>query len=197
MPLALVKELPEGGVVMLWRMSETEDELAQLVAASDRADAAKISHSGRRMELLAWRAALRMHEQQAEITYNNMGAPQIDEGYVSAAHTDGWAVVMLSQKRCGVDIESVSRNFSKAAPRFLSPAEAALDDSTYFAAAVWCAKEALYKWAGRAGLDFLSDIRITSARMSEGALQGQVAGEAEQEVGFFIHDGHIVAWVAG
>ena len=64
-----------------------------------------------------------------------------------------------------VDIEPADSDFSRAARRFISPQEQALQPcalpEVLFPALVWCAKEAVYKWVRISGLSLLHDIRIT------------------------------------
>ena len=66
---------------------------------------------------------------------------------------------------CAVDIEPADSDFSRAARRFISPQEQALQPcalpEALFPALVWCAKEAVYKWVRISGLSLLHDIRIT------------------------------------
>ena len=44
-------------------------------------------------------------------------------------------------------------------------------------AAVWCAKEALYKMMGREGVDFLQDIEILKLDIEAGEIEARLLGE--------------------
>jgi phosphopantetheinyl transferase len=50
-----------------------------------------------------------------------------------------------------------------------------------FAVAAWCAKEVLYKLAGRRGLDLLRDLEITASRLEHGSIAGRI--EQGPEIG--------------
>ena len=82
-----------------------------------------------------------------------------------SSHSHGYAAVILSAQPCAVDIEPADSDFSRAARRFISPQEQALQPcalpEALFPALVWCAKEAVYKWVRISGLSLLHDIRIT------------------------------------
>ncbi len=75
----------------------------------------------------------------------------------------GCVAVVLSDAPCAVDIECVARDFQRAVPRYLSPAEQQLSNHPHFPAIAWCAKETLFKYAasttGRS-LDLLRDLHI-------------------------------------
>ena len=61
--------------------------------------------------------------------------------------------VAIDSGRCGVDIEALDRDFSKGVRRILSARELSLSGSDHWPAAAWCAKEAMYKYYGRRGVD--------------------------------------------
>ena len=85
--------------------------------------------------------------------------------HIGVSHSHGYAAVILSAQPCAVDIEPADSDFSRAARRFISPQEQALQPcalpEVLFPALVWCAKEAVYKWVRISGLSLLHDIRIT------------------------------------
>lgn len=97
------------------------------------------------------------------IEYAASGAPQIinsDFSYISVSHSRTHVAVMLSLRACGVDIESVERNFDRVADRYISAEERALSCEEWWPAAIWAAKEALYKMIQREGVDLRRDLRI-------------------------------------
>lgn len=143
--------------------------------------AAGMKPASRRAEWLAWRAAARERlGKDISITYDSNGAPRLEKGlgHIGVSHTRGWVAVVWSPRRCAVDIEHVSRKISHVSHKFISPEEAALADSAnpLFEIAVWCAKEALYKYSGTSGLDLSDEIRITSSEIDAGRMTGSVCG---------------------
>jgi len=217
MPLVLDREL-SGARLAIWCIAEDEAQLAALVLLEDVRAVEGYGRAGRRLEGLAWRAAVRRIMPRARLAYNALGAPVVeadeaaaaDTGapgpesgaeaparpwrHISVAHSGPYAVALLSETPCGVDIESVERDFSRAAARFIAPEEAALAGTQQAMAAVWCAKEAMYKLSGRAGLDLADDLRITALDMAAGRAEGSVQGGHPVGITFFEFDGYLVAW---
>ncbi len=195
MPAVLKKELP-GGWFVLWRITETESELARRVTPADLHDCATIASPQRRMQRMAWRAALRGQMPDARVAYGLTGAPVTGEGFLGVSHCRGYAAVMWCDRPCAIDIEQASRDFSRASSRYISPAEAALPAAgePVFMAALWCAKEALYKLSGRRELDFRDDIRITAADPGAGRLSGRIADGPETPLRMFTHDDILVVY---
>lgn len=137
-----------------------------LLTASDREYISRLPSPKRRAEAAAWRAAVRGEGISGEISYNSCGAPLLPAGsgwrHIGVSHTAGMAAVILSRYPCAIDIERTGRDFGRAASKFVSGEErcAPGSDNPLFTAVVWCAKETLYKFSGRMGLDFLADLRI-------------------------------------
>ncbi len=154
-----------------------EREAAAWTTPEERAAAAAFAPA-RRREFLAWRAVVRRElGRDVRIGYAATGAPQLPDGqaHISVSHCPGRVAVLLAGGRCAVDIEPAARNFERAAPRYLTPDERMLSADPAWLAVAWCAKEALYKYAGRPSLDLLRDLRLEEGeRCTDGC--GAVAG---------------------
>lgn len=156
-------------------MSGTES--ARWTTPEERAAAAGFGSERRRAEYLTWRALVRRElGPGVGIGYNEVGAPVValPDTYIAVAHCPGRVAVCISDRPCAVDVEPESRDFRRAAPHFLSAQERALSAGALLPAAVWCAKETLYKLAGRTGLDLLRDIRISAVDFQTGTVTGRV-----------------------
>lgn len=161
------------------------DEAAEWATDDERAIAGGFAPA-RAREYLAWRAVVRREiGRDAAIAYNVAGAPMLTNYplHLSVSHCreraadsrkpsdgSGRVAVAISDAPCAVDIEPVSRNFRRAMPRYLSPAEQQLSDNPLFPAIAWCAKETLFKYAasttGRS-LDLLRDLHIDRIQFPE------------------------------
>lgn len=119
------------------------------------------------------------------------GAPYLACGVgLSVSHTGEWLALAVDRSgaACGVDIELTGRNADRVSPRFVRSEE--LEYVPYTSNPtlwIWCAKEALYKVAGREGLDWLRDIRITAPD------QGEVCGQS-YSIGWREEQGLLVVW---
>lgn len=159
------------------------------------------AHS-RRAERLAWRLMLRkVANQSVEIIYNNQGAPQlryaiVKDGvsyrHISVSHCRDMVAVLLSSQPCGVDIEQTGRDFSCVSSRYITDLERTLSDNPHFEAAVWCAKEALYKLVQREGLDFRSDILICAVDFAAATIVGRVGDSVVDMQIVWPDEGHVV-----
>lgn len=165
MAVVFKKELKDG-LILLWDIEESEEELRSLVLPSDVDSIADIKNKNLRQERLAWRAALRELGVTDSVVYNRLGAPRLKESKreIGVAHTIGASVLILSNNPCAIDIESTERNFDRAASRFISPIERELSESNHplFKPFMWCAKETLYKLSCRDALNFNEDLRVES-----------------------------------
>lgn len=152
----------------------------------------------RRREYLAWRAVVRREVgADARIDYDAAGAPVVVNYpvHISVAHCRGRVAVCFSDARCAVDIEPAGRDFSRAAVRYLSHAERALSDDPLFPVAAWCAKEAMYKYSGRNGLDLVRDLRIECADLTAGKLTGRIEHGEPVELSVQCQDGFVVVYI--
>ena len=175
------------------------DETQAFAEASgpERKTAAEFGSARRRREYLGWRAIVRRELGPAtQIGYDDAGAPLVDcPGiHIAVAHCEGRIAVCISDRRCTVDIEPESRDFRRAAPRYLTDEERTLSDDPLLPAAVWCAKEALYKLTGTPGSDFLHDLRILDIDFASGTIVGSVAGGAPVRLTLLRRDGFVVVY---
>ncbi len=174
------------------------EKLAAEAHPADAAVAASFASPHRRREFLAWRAvARRIAGREAEIGYDEWGAPVIIGSplHVAVSHSRTHVAVMVSDRPCAVDIESLSRNFDKVMRRYLSDEERALSPHPDFPAAAWCAKEALYKYCRGGGLNLLSDIRIVAVDFDKGEIRGTVRGGRDTAMRMSYHDGDIAVCI--
>lgn len=138
----------------------------------------------RRCEYLTWRAAVRQElGRGVAISYAANGAPQTDCGvHIGVSHSRNIVALCMGDEPCAVDTEPLDRNFERVRRRYMSAEESALSDDPRLAAAVWCAKETLYKLGGREGCDFLNDIRVAAVDFAAGSIAGSIYGGGEIEL---------------
>ena len=168
-----VAPIPDGELL---ERGATEEELQSVEG---------ISSQSRRAERLAWRLLLRSVLPTAQIEYLSSGKPEIKNNqyhHISVSHCQDFVAVAIATKPCGIDVERYDRNFERVKSRYMTAEEQSLSADEHWAAVVWCAKEAMYKMAGREGVDFKRDMQIISA---------------EQPVGFVCSRWHLVAHLFG
>ena len=176
----------------------TAEESARWTTPEERAAAAAFVSERRRAEYLTWRAVVRRElGDDVGIAYDALGAPVLTNRavHISVAHCAGRIAVCASPERCAVDIEPQARDFSRAASRYLTPEEEALSDEALLPGIVWCAKEALYKLAGRRELDFRQDLRIERVDLAAGRLTGWIEDGEPVELSVRREDGFIIVYI--
>ena len=156
-----------------------EAGVAGWVTSDELAEARRFVREGRRREYLTWRAVVRRElGADVRIAYDAAGAPVVDRAgvYVGVSHCRGRVAVCLSDVPCAVDIEPETRDFSRAAPRYMS------------------AKEALYKYARRPGLDLLHDLRVEAVDFATGTVAGRIGSGETIRLTLHRADGFITVY---
>ena len=151
----------------------SEETLCKGATPDDIVFVEQFRNIGRRCEVLAWRAIVRRElGAGVVISYDEFGAPvtKNPEQYISVSHSKDSVAVLLSDTPCAIDIEQSNRNFRGVAKHYLSSQEQAIAEAHNLFAEMWCAKEALYKFYRKGGIDFARDIVISEYRAAENIL---------------------------
>ena len=150
--------------IAIWDTQETLDELLKL---SRPFDLTKFKTEKRKKEYLASRLLLNEIIPNTAITYNEFGAPELEnDNHISISHSRGLVSIIISEQQVGIDIEEVSEKTLRLAPKFVSA-----KNLTYLtkekATLIWCIKEAAFKWHQKGGVDFIKDIIIPEFSVKE------------------------------
>ena len=170
-----------------------------LISAEDVVSAMRFQNEKRRREHLAWRRIVRRElGAKVHIDYNDVGAPVVDaEGrWISVAHGGESVAVAVADCPVGVDIESVTRDFDRVAPRYMTEEEQSLAVCADWACYVWCAKEAMYKLYGRRGVELRGELRVEGFDSESMTIYGGMADMAQAVVKISLYDDDIVVAVA-
>ena len=190
----------DGALLLVAPVGELE-ELERGATAEELLSIKGITSPQRRAERLSWRRALRSVEGDAEIEYEEQGAPVIKNSqykHISVSHCRDCVAVLLTMSPCGVDIECRDRRFSAIAERYLTEEEylvaskANFDRQTFLALA-WSAKEALYKMLHREGVDLCRDLRIVAISPKQQSIVAEAYGEPV-ELRYILDCGHQIVY---
>lgn len=171
MPVILNKIIDEHTKLAVWKIQETEEELFRglQLKAHELDFIASLNNGKRLLHWLSTRLLLRTMLQTNDYIDSRMddqGKPYLVNGdyQISFSHSFDYASVMISKdKHVGVDIELIKDKIQKIKNKFLKPAELSglpEQDNTLALYICWCAKEAIYKWYGKKGLEFKQHIDI-------------------------------------
>ena len=155
--------------IAIWNTQETLDELLKL---SKPFDLTKRKNEKRKKEFLSSRLLLEQLNPNAIITYNDFGAPELDNGkYISISHSKEMVAIIISEQQVGLDIEQISEKALRLAAKFIS-AKNQSNLTKEKATLIWCIKEAAFKWHQKGGVDFIKDIIIPEFSAKE---KGEIA----------------------
>lgn len=160
MPLSKCIQVSAGASIAVWEIEESEDELLLELDydAHIHALLSTISHSDKRKQLLAGRAALHHLLRQESLQHKGIqrlstGQPIVDadaELVCSISHTEGICAAMLGRKPLGIDIEKPHATMQRIADKYASEREKQwAGGSLERFAQLWCGKEACYKRIAR------------------------------------------------
>ena len=211
MALYLKKTLENEAVIGVWQITETEQELIALSAtpSDEMEEISFIASESLRKQRLAVRALLNeLFEEKVYLSHHDNGKPYIENSAVniSITHTEKYVAVILHEEEdCGIDIESLDRDFSAVEKKALSEDEIEdLEDEkrNEQLAIYWCAKEAIFKLLSRYNVDFAEQIEIERFRpRGEGELEATFIDKHEDEQEFDLEymtfDRHVLVWVVG
>lgn len=179
-------------------LSRAESYDTLLVTEEERKTAETFGSERRRAEYLLWRHTVRREAgDDVEIGYSPVGSPEVRNRniYISVSHSADFVAVIISPRRCAVDIERLSRNFSKISSRYITEAERRLSDDPRLPAAVWCAKETLYKYSGRTGLDFLEDLCVEKIDFDRKIIVGRICKGDSIEMRMLQYGENLVVYI--
>lgn len=211
MPIVYNKNINEDSVLAIWKIEETEEELFNgLQLKQHELDLISSFNNGKRLlHWLSTRLLLRTMlntEDYIDCQFDEHGKPYLAniDYQISLSHSYDYAAVIIS-KNCavGVDIELIKHKIKTIKHKFLSDLELAqkqIGDNIDGLYVCWCAKEAIYKWYGKKGLEFRQHIHIKPFKLrNEGSLSAIVelpSGFKELTVNYFkTKDDYMVGYV--
>lgn len=211
MGLYLKKRLDGGETVAVWQVTESEEQLRSLAATpnDELEEIGLIGNASLRRQRLAVRALLGdLFEEKVYLSHHDNGKPYLENNpaQISITHTDRYVAVILGgESDCGIDVESLDRDFSAVEKKALSPDEVddLGDDSRNEQLALyWCAKEAIFKLLSRYHLDYAGQIEVERFRpKEEGELQATFEDKdgdrQEFTLNYITFDRHVLVWVVG
>lgn len=172
MSLVYLREIDNQTKFAIWRIEESDDDLLSKLQLDEREKAklATFNKGKRRLHWLATRVLLRTllnTSRYIECPSDSNGKPYLANfpQKISLSHSFDYAAAMISTKgEVGIDMEIIKTKVERIQHKFLKPAELAFitqDQSRYEQLyACWCAKEAIYKLQGNAGVSFLNNMTI-------------------------------------
>jgi phosphopantetheinyl transferase len=165
MPLLKIKALKDNTLLMVWKITESFEELfASIVlkeASLDRLKSMK-SESHQKGFLSVRRLLMEKGYTDYDLYYDEFGKPHLRDGtHISISHSNDFSIIVISQENVGADLEKLKEKVVKLAPRFMDVSH--LDnlnaaDRLKKAAVVWGIKESVFKIKNEVGISFKDHI---------------------------------------
>ncbi|MBE6200952.1 MAG: 4'-phosphopantetheinyl transferase superfamily protein [Rikenellaceae bacterium] len=198
-------ELPHNnyGYIVVEQVCPQADQ-SPLLTDSDLQYLATLNSPARRAQWATWRTIVRRElGPDALLCYNSAGAPYLERpvgrvSHLSVSHSTTYVAVMFAEGRCGVDIESVERNFGRIAARYISPTEReALAEAAgpHFEAIMWSAKEAVYKYGQATGVEFTEEMIATAIEPTEQTIAIELYGVPQPTLHYAFVDDQVLAYI--
>jgi len=209
MPIVWSKNLAEKGKIAIWEISESEEELYNMLQLDEKEQQHFQTLSlARQKQWLGSRVLLRtllQTEQPIELNIDEHRKPFLNNFpfEISISHANHMAEVIIYEgKKVGIDIEKISERILKIKNKFLSTEELKLISSTNELEQLhvcWGAKESLFKLYGKGSLPFIEGIKINAFEYSK---TGQVAASiaipayhANFNVQYLKYEDFMLTWV--
>ena len=150
--MPIFKEIiSEQTQILIWKYSDEEEFSADLISDEKEFENLKQKSPKRLIERQMVRHMLRKILPNHKIRYHENGQPYLEpfDKFVSVSHSFPYAVLAISEKKIGVDIEQVKDRIDKIKLKFLHPTEidwlGRVESRIEHLTAIWCIKEALFK----------------------------------------------------
>ena len=145
----------------LWNLTESIDSWIQLAEAN--AYSFKNNPPNRRdIERFATFLLLKEIQLEGQIQYNELGKPLLKDGrFISISHDKNFVGIILHESEVGLDIQTAEERIHRIANKFCNDKELAQFHSTEDRTAIWCTKEAIFKFFGT-DVPFAESITVTA-----------------------------------
>ena len=150
--MPIFKEIiSEQTQILIWKYSDEEEFSADLISDEKEFENLKQKSPKRLIEKQMVRQMLKKILPNHKIRYHENGQPYLEpfDKFVSVSHSFPYAVLAISEKKIGVDIEQVKDRIDKIKLKFLHPTEIdwldRVESGIEHLTAIWCIKEALFK----------------------------------------------------
>ena len=179
MPIVWSQNLAEKGKIAIWEISETDQELYNMLQLDEKEEQHfQTLSKARQKQWLGSRVLLRtllQTEQYIALTIDEHHKPSLNNlpFEISISHANHMTAVIIYQgKKVGIDIEKISERILKIKNKFLSS-----EELKFIAAAneleqlhvCWGAKESLFKLYGKGSLPFIEGIKIAAFKYGKTA----------------------------
>lgn len=153
--------------ILVWKITETEEELKSTVALQEKHQKrlnGMLSEQHRRGFLSVRKLLQYAGYSDLDLNYDANGKPHLSDGkHISITHSFEFSAIIISSKNAGIDIEKQREKITRIAHKFIESEFDFLDQNNDYIeqlSVVWGAKEALYKMCNSRSLSFKQDMHL-------------------------------------
>ncbi|WP_309614642.1 4-phosphopantetheinyl transferase [Flavobacterium sp.] len=165
MPLLKTIALNDYTHLLVWKITETFDELFRSLALKDvslaRVESMK-AESHQKGFLAVRRLLMEAGYTDFDLYYDEFGKPHLNDGkHISISHSNDFSVIVLSDVNIGADLEILKDKTLKLAPRYMDVSHLenlSKEEEMIKATVVWGVKEAVFKIKNEIGISFKDHI---------------------------------------
>ena len=167
MPASVINDSISNDL-LLWKLSETETQLSNLVniSLSSKSKLDLMKSSSQRRQFLGVQNLLNLHKIKNDMLfYDDNGKPHLlNNKFISISHSFDYCGVIVSNVKVGLDIEKFRSKILNISKKFVSESDLSLINlnSIENVTKVWSIKEAVFKAFGHNKIDFKKNIIIKS-----------------------------------
>jgi len=167
MPASVINDSISNDL-LLWKLSETETQLSNLlnISLSSKSKLDLIKSSSQRRQFLGVQNLLNLHKIKNDmLSYDDNGKPHLlNNKFISISHSFDYCGVIVSNVKVGLDIEKFRSKILNISKKFVSESDLGLIklNSVENVTKVWSIKEAVFKAFGHNEIDFKKNIIIKS-----------------------------------
>ena len=167
MPASVINDSISNDL-LLWKLSETETQLSNLlnISLSSKSKLDLIKSSSQRKQFLGVQNLLNLHKiKNNMLFYDDNGKPHLlNNKFISISHSFDYCGVIVSNVKVGLDIEKFRSKILNISKKFVSQSDLGLIklNSIENVTKVWSIKEAVFKAFGHNEIDFKKNIIIKS-----------------------------------
>ena len=168
------KDLPEGGRLAIWHVTENQEELQVMLREQipDFSEIPPVHRKGRHAEWHAVRLLIALMGYEPHILYNELGKPHFvsKDAHISISHSGKFVSAILDRnKRVGIDIEETGDRIHRVKDKFVGASEASYlkgHMQTEILYVIWGAKECAFKIYGKGAVDFREHLIVQPFKFS-------------------------------
>lgn len=199
---------PNNGLLGIWEITETKEELLSLFPDELRAKAgnhvSRMKSERRALEWLSTRLMLQLllNDEEIIVRHRIDGRPYIpnEPHHISISHTSKYAAILTHEtQNVGIDIEIRSERIKKMASKFISESEF-VDESqkTVHQLLHWSAKETIFKLMNEAEIDFREHLHIEPFTPAEkgviNASETKTDENRKYQLQYEVHPDYVLTW---